>query len=83
MKRLMAVLMAVVFGLILFAAPMVADPGDETNTDGTASTDTTAVWTDQSYPPPPPDYEGPWPPPGETTSSDGGDGDEDPWEIPK
>jgi len=96
MKRLMALLMAVMFGVVLFTAPMFADPGDETNTDGTTSADTTAVWTDtdgttsadttavwtdQNYPPPPPDYVGPWPPPGETASGDGGD--EDPWTEPE
>jgi len=45
MKRLMTLLMAVMFGVVLFTAPMFADPGDETNTDGTTSADTTAVWT--------------------------------------
>jgi hypothetical protein len=82
MKRLIAMLMAVTFGVVIFTAPMFADPGDETNTDGTSTTDTTAVWTDPSYPPPPPGYVGPWPPPGENTATDGDGDDEGGWVDP-
>ena len=59
MKRLITLLVMVAIGLMIFAAPMVADPG--TTNDTTSSTDTT--WTNPDYPPPPDGYVGPWPPP--------------------
>jgi len=77
MKRLMTLLVAVAIGIMIFAAPMVADPGVTTSTTSTtSSTDTT--WINPNYPPPPDGYVGPWPPPDATTTTtttttDGGD----------
>ena len=83
MKKLLTLLVAVIVAVGLFTAPMIADPGDDLSTDGSSSTDSTATWTDPSYPPPPPGYVGPWPPPDQATTSDDGDGgDEGGWADP-
>ncbi len=78
MKRLMTLLVVVAIGIMIFAAPMVADPGATTTPTSPTVTDTTL--TNPAYPPPPDGYVGPWPP-DTTMTTDGGD--EDPWGIPK
>ena len=69
---------------MIFAAPMVADPGDTTSTTSTTSS-TDSTWTNPDYPPPPDGYVGPWPTPDMTTTTgDNGDGgDENPWGDPE
>jgi hypothetical protein len=83
MKRLITLLVAVAIGITIFAAPMVADPGATTDTSITTSS-TDSTWTNPDYPPPPDGYVGPWPPSDSTmtTTTDGDDGDEDPWNDP-
>jgi hypothetical protein len=80
MKRLIILLAVVAIGIMIFAAPMFADPGDGTSTSNPADT----TWTNPDYPPPPDGYVGPWPPPdGSTTTTTTGDGgDEGGWIEP-
>jgi hypothetical protein len=73
MKRLITLLVVVAIGIMIFAAPMFADPGDTTDT--TSTTDST--WTNPNYPPPPDGWIGPWP--ADTTTTTTNSGDEDPW----
>jgi hypothetical protein len=71
----------------MFSALLIADPGAESESDGTASTS-----SGTEYPPPPLGWEGPWPPPDWDPTLDGGGppppppagdgGDEDPWLDP-
>jgi len=82
MKKLITLLVAATIGIMIFAAPMVADPGVTTTTTSTTSTIDT-VWTNPDYPPPPDGYVGPWPPLDSTMTTTTADGDEDPWGIPK
>lgn len=86
--RLLSVLILIIF---LPALPVFADPGDETGTAGAGTTPdddgTGAVWTNPDYPPPPPDYEGVWPPDGYPGTDgegagEGDGGDEGGWDDP-
>jgi hypothetical protein len=81
MKRLITLLVVVAIGVMIFAAPMVADPGVTTNSSSsTSTTDTTLI--NLNYPPPPDGYVGPWPPVDTTMTTDGDGGDIDPWIEP-
>lgn len=86
MKRLIATVLAMLLCLSLSALLLYADPGSETNTDGSgAPADSTAVVIDGNYPPPPPGYEGIWPPPNYTTTlgdETGTEGDDNGWTDP-
>jgi hypothetical protein len=57
MKKLTAIVLAILLSFWMFSVPVIADPGDESEPDGTG-----APATNPEYPPPPPDYEGLWPP---------------------
>ncbi len=83
MKRLITLLAVAAFGIMIFAAPMVADPGVTTNTTSSTST-ADSTWMSTGYPPPPDGYVGPWPPTDTTVTTTSGDGgDENPWIDPE
>jgi hypothetical protein len=71
MKRLTALLLALILCFVIWGAPVYGDPGDETDPDNDS---TDVAWDNPDYPPPPPGYEGPWPPP-DGYETDGGEGD--------
>lgn len=85
MKKLVLLILLVVFGLWVFTAFSYADPGDETTTDNSG-----VIITDPNYPPPPDGYVGIWPPPdpdmltdsGNPPPPDGEDGDDGSWGDP-
>lgn len=82
MKRLLALLLAIVLCFVLSGAPVHSDPGDETPPDS----DTTGVVVENTdYPPPPPGYVGIWPPPEMVASTDSAapyTGDDATWDDP-